>query len=244
MITLNNDTTAATSLMANSQSASVLSAGTGVNEPPSNSVESADGAVQVSLSRQGLDEEARMERLQGKYLAIVEPLLPQPAESGVMSSAGGTDAISADQFPRLNLYTRADVDAYEQRLMSALSERGVDTSIAIDLSVDSEGKVYVSNDHPDKAAIEAAFEDDQDLRNGFIRSSTYFLFQEIASMHDQWLEKIEAGMSEQSAGLWLVDAVQGAVAQGSQGMRFEQGGFTDPFAKGHVNNAAVKAYQA
>lgn len=52
----------------------------------------------------------------------------------------------------------------QQRLSTALSQNGIDTSTEIDLQVDSSGKVVVANDNPQKQQIEDAINSNPDLK--------------------------------------------------------------------------------
>lgn len=56
---------------------------------------------------------------------------------------------------------------YQDRLRSALSEAGIDTSVPLRLQLDTAGRVVVAGDHPDKARIEAIFAEDGQLANVF-----------------------------------------------------------------------------
>lgn len=56
---------------------------------------------------------------------------------------------------------------YRHRLSAAFSELGIDTSSPLTLQVDTQGRVVVAGDHPDKARIEARFADDDKLANAF-----------------------------------------------------------------------------
>ncbi|WP_300160705.1 hypothetical protein [Solidesulfovibrio sp.] len=54
-----------------------------------------------------------------------------------------------------------------QTLASKFEEAGIDTSQTITLKQDSDGKVVVANDHPDKEAIESLFADNDVLTQAF-----------------------------------------------------------------------------
>ena len=62
-------------------------------------------------------------------------------------------------------------EALQQQLTSTLAskfeELGIDTSQPITLSLDADGKVTVTNDHPDKEAIEDLFADTDVLTQAF-----------------------------------------------------------------------------
>ena len=196
----------------------------------------------VTISPKGASREASALKAHEKYTAAIERINQNSAPNGVEKgdSAGGLSSL-----PPLEFFNEDDVNAYENRLMAELTARGIDTSIPIRLNTDFQGKVVVIGDHPDKAAIEQVFEDDMDLRNGFVQSANFFLFKEIASLHQQWSQKIESGVTEEVANLWLISAVQNSVSKSSRGLSLENGSFNDPFGdKGGVSPKAMKAYQA
>lgn len=206
----------------------------------------------LTLSGRAENEAQRQQRVDDKYAQAVERIAEhQSAQRASIqadrSSPGNatkadTQVIGLDSLPPLEFFNEADVKAYEQTLMSELSSRGIDTTIAMDLGFDYEGRVVVKNDHPDKAAIEAVFEDDMDLRNDLVKTSNYFLFKEMYELHQQWAEKIDSGMEEELAGAWLVNAVKTAVSKNSEGVTFSESGFQDPFNKSASQSLAMKAY--
>ena len=202
----------------------------------------ASDVTRVSISEQSASREHTAIKANEKYTALVEDL---NASSSAQEAQKGEAATGLDSLPPLKFFNKEDVEAYEKTLMAELAARGVDTSVPIKLTTDFEGKVVVVGEHPDKAAIEQTFEDDMDLRNGFVQTSNYFLFKEIGSLHEQWAEKIEQGMTEETANLWLINAVKNAVTKNSGGLSLENGGFNDPFGnKGtSTSSVAMKAYQ-
>lgn len=145
---------------------------------------------------------------------------------------------------KLRLFNEQDVEAYQKQLMQELSSRGIDTDYPMDLGFDYQGRVVVKNDHPDKAAIEAVFAEDPELRNGLVLTNTYFLFQELAALNEQWAQKLEAGVSEEVAGTWLVNAAKQATAKSGQGITFANGVMQDPFAKPNSVSIAMAAYKS
>ena len=198
-------------------------------------------ATRVSISPLNGSREAAAGKANERYTDRIERINQNSAsdENGRSGSASGLKSL-----PPLKLFNEDDVNAYEKQLMSKLDALGVDTSIPIKLSTDFEGKVVVVGDHPDKIAIERAFADDMDLRNGFVQTANHFLFKEIAALHEQWTQKIEAGVREATANLWLINAVQDSVSKSSGGLSLENGSFHDPFAaKTGSASLAVKAYQ-
>ncbi len=198
--------------------------------------------VRVTLSKQ----QASGYLMAEKYAEIVDAVTQGQPPFGSETDSSITQKESAGllDLDPIKLFNQEDVAAYEEQLMAKLSSLGVDTSIPINLSVAYDGTVVVNNDHPDKDAIEAVFKEDMDLRNGFVQTSNFYLFGEIASLSEQWAKKIESGVSEEAANLWLIDAVKNAVSKSSRGMTFEKGHFQDPFSGGNANTVAIKAYQS
>lgn len=122
----------------------------------------------------------------------------------------------------LSLPGKADLLLFERDFNSALAKAGVDTSIEIELETDYQGKVQVSNDHPDKEKIERLFEDDADLQQQFVKAQMFQTFEKLAALHKQWQQRIESGESEETANLWLVQASQALVANDSS-VTFQEG---------------------
>lgn len=50
----------------------------------------------------------------------------------------------------------------------------------------------MTNDHPDKKKIEAMFNDNPDLQQGFVKTEIYTTLQKIYELHQQWMEKLKA----------------------------------------------------
>lgn len=122
----------------------------------------------------------------------------------------------------LRLPGKADLLLFERDFNNALAKAGVDTSIEIELETDYQGKVQVSNDHPDKEKIEQLFEDDADLQQQFVKAQMFQSFEKLAALHKQWQQRIESGESEETANLWLVQASQALVANDSS-VTFQEG---------------------
>ncbi len=194
-----------------------------VNESPSYRVSLSDDEQTHSMAE-------REKKVSEQYEASVNKIVEQ-------------QSASLEDLPPLTFFTEADVENYQQTLMAELNGRGIDTSEPIDFGFDYQGKVIVKNDHPDKAAIEAIFEEDMDLRNGMVKASNYFLFQEIYELHQQWADKVDSGVSEEVAGAWLVNTVQSAVSKSGEGLTLADGKFADPFSSAAKNTHALKAYQ-
>ncbi len=122
----------------------------------------------------------------------------------------------------LSLPTKADLEIFEKDFTKELNKAGVDTRIEIKLRANSEGKIEVVNDHPDKDKIEAMFANDSDLQQGYVRAETYQTLEKLHALHQQWQQKIAAGASEESANLWLVQAAKTMVADNT-GMTYQEG---------------------
>ena len=135
----------------------------------------------------------------------------------------------------LSLPTKADIKLFEKNFTRALDKAGVDTTIEIELRANSEGKIEVSNDHPDKDKIEAIFADDFDMQQSFVRADTYQTLQKLHELHQQWQQKISSGESEEAANLWLMQAAQSVVAQNS-GISYKEGKVIAPDATNKSND--------
>lgn len=152
--------------------------------------------------------------------------------------------VSLHDLPPLEFFNQADVDAYDEHLMETLAKYGIDTSQPIDFGFAYDGSITVKNEHPDKEAIETVFSEDMDLRNGLIQTSNFYMFQELASLNEQWAEKLASGMSEEVAGQWLVNAAKSATAKNGQGISYAGGHSQDPFSNSANNTLASRAYGA
>lgn len=205
-----------------------------------------NGGVHVTMSAQASTEGTHGKEVADRYSKAVDAIIEQQSSSSASSKSTAVEdaPILLSDLPPLKFFNQADVKAYEKQLMSELASRGIDTSQRIDLGIDYQGKVIVKNDHPDKEAIEATFQEDMDLRNGLVQTSNFYLFREIFVLHQQWANKVDSGVSERIANVWLIDAVGGAVSKSSQGLTFEDGVSQDPFAGGKTASAAMKAYQS
>jgi hypothetical protein len=200
-------------------------------------------AAQVFLSDSANNKNTAEQRMVEKYEAAVTSVREQQENSPAQSDTTQVHSGRLEDLPPIKLFNEADVKEYEKHLMSELSRRGIDISQPMNLGFDFEGNVVVQNDHPDKAAIEAAFKDDMDLRNGLVQTSNHYLFKEMYALHQQWVDKINSGVSEEVANIWLINTVQSAVNKSSQGITLSEQGFQDPFASSNTSSVAMKAYQ-
>jgi len=194
------------------------------------------GSTQVSLSEDVSAVDSKGKMLVEKY----EESIADHQKSQAPEQAEGANSLH--ELAPLHLFNQGDVDAYDKLLTSKLAELGIDTSEAISFQIDSEGKVRVKGDHPQKEAIEKMFSEDMDLRNGMVQTQTFYLFKEMYQLHQQWAEKIEAGVNEEIAGTWLLSSVKMAVSKSSEGLTFQNGKSADPFASSGTASLAAKAY--
>jgi hypothetical protein len=212
--------------------------------PTSNLNQTSQGSgLTVKLSAQAHSYAEKAERVEQKYADTQNVILQQQtsARTQTASTQDANGAIGLHGLPPIKLFNAQDVKNYEKKLMSALEARGVDTSQKIDLATDFEGRVYVKNDHPDKDAIEKTINNDKDLRNGFVQTSNFYMFREIYAQHQQWAQKIESGVEEEIANLWLINSVKNTVAKSGEGLSFVEGKSQDPFGhSGNGNNFASK----
>lgn len=213
---------------------------------PKTGASTRSNGVHLTMSAQASTEGTHGKEVADRYSEAVDAIIEQQssADASSKSTAVENAPILLSDLPPLKLFNQADVKAYEKQLMSELASRGIDTSQRIDLGIDYQGNVIVKNDHPDKEAIEATFQEDMDLRNGLVQTSNFYLFREIFALHQQWANRVDSGVSEKVANVWLIDAVGGAVSKSSQGLTFEDGVSQDPFASDKTASLAMKAYQS
>lgn len=72
--------------------------------------------------------------------------------------------VSVDE---LEYYGRKFLDEYSTRLNTLFGENGIDIDTPVELAGGSDGSIVVTNNHPDKAAIEKLFKDNPELGNEF-----------------------------------------------------------------------------
>ena len=114
----------------------------------------------------------------------------------------------------LKLPGAGDIRSFEKQFNQALAEAGIDNSQEIELQIESDGSVTVANDHPQKDRIEALFAE-RELQQGLVRAQMAQTFGKIGALHDQWLQKLAAGMPEETANQWLVNASKAVTAEES-----------------------------
>jgi hypothetical protein len=170
-------------------------------------------SVKVSLSDNVTGEQSKGQRITEKFEETTQSLFaPTMADADNKSETSVDDESAIFKLAPLSLPTKADVESFEKLFTQELAKAGVDTSHPIKLANDGEGNVLVTNDHPDKEKIEAMFNDNPNLQQGFVKTEIYTTLQKIYELHQQWMEKIENGMDEEAAGQWLVNASKAAVA--------------------------------
>jgi hypothetical protein len=204
------------------QSIQSINANRGQALPNGQAVATPAPSVKVSLSDDVTGEYSRGQRITEKFEETTRALFASPmvdVNQGVDGQKpehentvpDGTENHVFNLAP-LSLPTKADVESFEKLFAQELAKAGVDTNLPIKLSNDGEGGVVVTNDHPDKDKIEALFNDNPDLQQGFVKTEIYTTLQKIYELHQQWMEKIEGGKDEEAAGQWLVNASKNAVA--------------------------------
>ena len=85
---------------------------------------------------------------------------PTLEELSQMQSPGSSGVIRLEDLRAA--YAEA-FEEFQERLGGLLEEAGVDRSELARLRSDATGRIFVANDHPDKAAIEQLFEDNPEL---------------------------------------------------------------------------------
>ncbi len=214
----NNALTAMTGGITRPQTPQIINLDSGMPLPKRQPVAIVAPSVKVSLSDNVTGEDSKGQILTEKYEESVRELMTNAGaapESQSQSNVQGHQNDNADQngimeLAPLKLPTKADVDAFEKLLNNELSMAGVDTSIPVKLKTDENGQVMVTNDHPDKDKIEAMFKDNPELQQGMVKTEIYGTLQKLYQLHQQWMQKIEGGMSEESANNWLINASKSA----------------------------------
>ena len=113
-------------------------------------------------------------------LQIVEKNLSQNQQDEVNISSGGrllnslpslfSEEIEADgaiTLDEMRGFFREKAADFQSEVRNRLNAMGIDATQTLDLTTDSEGKVRVANDHPDKDKIEAMFAEDPELAGDF-----------------------------------------------------------------------------
>jgi hypothetical protein len=99
-------------------------------------------------------------------------------------------------------------ESLQHKLDAALAQNGIDTTNEIDLQVDSDGNVVVTNDHPQKQQIEGAINNDPDLKRA-------------VSQYVKLMQAIARGLQNGSSSQSVLDTGLGpspeSLGSGSQG---------------------------
>lgn len=98
---------------------------------------------------------------------------------GLFGGAAEDGRISIDEMEEMQEQSFSSVQA---RLISMFTKQGIDTSHEIRLQVAGDGRVIVANDHPQKAEIEKMINDNEDLRNDFVKMTS--LTEMVGSMKE------------------------------------------------------------
>ena len=119
--------------------------------------------------------------------ALLNSIRNQPTLLNYLSDSGGTGSGSSGDILDLSSQGQAASDqlyrmlesqaigtfqgsadkassAVHKKLDAALAESGIDTSVEIDLQIDSSGKVVVANNNPQKQQIEDAINNNRELK--------------------------------------------------------------------------------
>jgi hypothetical protein len=78
-----------------------------------------------------------------------------------------TALTSSDTLKSLQLSADAALVSLKKDIAAAFEANGIDTTQEIDLAINSNGDVVVTNDNPQKARIEQLFKSDPDLKKAF-----------------------------------------------------------------------------
>ncbi|ASP38965.1 hypothetical protein CHH28_09860 [Bacterioplanes sanyensis] len=127
--------------------------------------------------------------------------------------AASIEATAEELIASFSLPTQADVEAFQQDFKRAMTKANLDWSGKIDLTVNNEGKVTVKGDHPHKERIEALFEQNPELRQGFDKTETVQRFRQIQYVYAQHQQMVDDGASQAAADQWLTEQLRRIKAQ-------------------------------
>jgi hypothetical protein len=108
----------------------------------------------------------------GRLLSNMPPLFNEEIEAD--------GVISLDE---MRDFFREKSAAFEEDVRNRLNAIGVDATQTLELTTDSQGKVRVLGDNPDKEKIEAMFADDPELANDFRQVSSTGSFIKACEAH-------------------------------------------------------------
>ena len=66
-----------------------------------------------------------------------------------------------------------DLVSFKASINKMFEQLGIDSSISVELQVDQQGYVQVTNNHPDKDKINQMFKDNEDLRNTYVKIQSF-----------------------------------------------------------------------
>ncbi|MEN6349673.1 MAG: hypothetical protein ABFD08_09810 [Syntrophomonas sp.] len=66
-----------------------------------------------------------------------------------------------------------DLVSFKATINKMFKQLGIDTSTPVELQVDQQGYVRVTNNHPDKEKIEQMFKDNENLRNTYVKIQSF-----------------------------------------------------------------------
>jgi hypothetical protein len=89
----------------------------------------------------------------------------------------------------LQAWFRKNSASLGSEINTLLACYGVDTSQPIDLFVDHQGRIRVSNDHPDKEKIKEAFAENPEIRNKHVQISSIGSLLKAAEQHQEFAEE-------------------------------------------------------
>ena len=125
----------------------------------------------------------------------------------------------------------------QQKLISALAQAGIDTSQEIDLQVDSSGNVVVSNDNSQAQQIENTINDNPDLK----KSVTDYL--EFMQAIAPTLENGDNDQTDVGSELGQLLSSSSSDSQGTVTLALMGNGFTTSFSNGSSNPVVLATSQ-
>ncbi|HEX3012380.1 MAG TPA: hypothetical protein VHQ70_10200 [Syntrophomonadaceae bacterium] len=66
-----------------------------------------------------------------------------------------------------------DLANFKATINKIFKQLGIDSSIPVELQVDQQGYVRVTNNHPDKEKVEQMFKENEDLRNTYVKIQSF-----------------------------------------------------------------------
>ncbi len=125
----------------------------------------------------------------GRIVTDIVDLSPM----GLFKSLFGDDLVlNSDGGVNFTKSFEAASATFSERLGNLFRATGIDIAQPIDLRLDSQGHIRVTNDHPDKEKIEALFADNPDLANQFRGLSAVAALLKAAEEHAAFVRAYEA----------------------------------------------------